>query len=70
MSDVWFVLERIRWCININSYFDLYTDSMSIPTSIKTYLSVIALLCINGVKPSNKNYGYSFRSFSKKLAFF
>ena len=42
---------------------------MSIPTSIKTYLSVIALLCINSVKPLNKNYGYSFRSFSKKLAF-
>lgn len=69
MSDVGFGLERIRWCINKNSYFDLYTDSMSIPSPIKAYLSAIALLCINGVKPSNKNSGYRFRSFSKKLAF-
>lgn len=70
MSDVGFGLERIRWSANSrNSYFDLYSDSKCILPSVKAYLSAIALLCVNDVAPSNKNSGYRFRLFSKKLAF-
>ena len=67
MSDVGFGLERIRWCVSENSYFDLYSDSSAISLPIKAYLSVLALLAVNDVKPSNKNYGYRARLFSKKL---
>lgn len=67
MSDVGFGLERIRWCISEKSYFDLYNDSLSISLNAKAYLSVLALLAVNDVKPSNKNYGYRARLFSKKL---
>jgi len=67
MSDVGFGLERIRWCLNNESYFNLYSDSSEIPIEIKAYLSVLALLIINDVKPSNKNSGYRARLFSKKL---
>lgn len=67
MSDVGFGLERIRWCLSNESYFNLYSDSKEIKTEVKAYLSVIALLTVNGVKPSNKNSGYRVRLFSKKL---
>ena len=67
MSDVGFGLEKIRWLINGGSYFDLYSDSSKIDSYIKAYLSVIALLRVNDIKPSNKNYGYRARLFSKKL---
>ena len=67
MSDVGFGLERIRWCINNESYFNLYSDSKEISPEIKAYLSVIALLMVNDVKPSNRNSGYRIRLFSKKL---
>jgi len=67
MSDVGFGLERIRWCVSQKSYFDLYSDSSLLSSSIKAYLSVLALLSVNNVKPSNKNSGYRFRMFSKKL---
>lgn len=67
MSDVGFGLERIRWCLNNKSYFDLYSNSTKITPEIKAFLSVIALLAVNNVKPSNKNAGYRARLFSKKL---
>lgn len=67
MSDIGFGLERLRWCLNGKSYFDLYSDSEEILPEIKAYLSVLALLMVNDVKPSNKNSGYRFRLFSKKL---
>ncbi len=69
ISDVGFGLERIRWCVNKSSYFDLYSDSSAISPPIKAYLSALALLCVNDIKPSNKNAGYRYRMFSKKLAF-
>lgn len=67
MSDVGFGLERIRWCISEKSYFDLYSDSSSLSSAVKAYISVLALLTVNDVKPSNKNSGYRSRLFSKKL---
>ena len=68
MSDVGFGLERIRWCVNHGSYYDLYSDSSSLSPMVKAYLSVLSLLAVNSVKPSNKNSGYRARQFSKKLA--
>lgn len=68
MSDVGFGLERIRWCISGKSYFDLYSDSSLLSPEVKANLSVVALMAVNGVKPSNKNCGYRARMFSKRLA--
>lgn len=67
MSDLGFGLERLRWVSNDKSYFDLYSDAKKIDVNIKAYLSVIALLAVNNVKPSNKNSGYRARLFSKRL---
>ena len=67
MSDVGFGLERIRWCLGNNSYFDLYEDSSKLKAEVKAYISVLALLAVNDVLPSNKNSGYRARAFSKKL---
>lgn len=67
MSDVGFGLERIRWSVNGQSYFDLYSSSSHIAPEIKACLSVLALLLVNDVTPSNKNSGYRARMFSKKL---
>ena len=67
MSDVGFGLERIRWLVNNGSYFDLYSDSSKIASYVKAYISVIALLRVNNINPSNKSYGYRARLFSKKL---
>ena len=67
MSDIGFGLERIRWCVNGNSYFVLYSNNIKLSAPIKAYLSAIALLTVNGIKPSNRNSGYRVRLFSKKL---
>lgn len=67
MSNLGFGLERLRWLVSGNSYYDLYSNSQELDSKIKAYLSVIALLAINNVKPSNKNSGYRSRMFSKKL---
>ena len=69
MSDLGFGLERVRWCLNPKqSYYDLYTDSSSMSPEVKASLSVLALLAVNDIRPSNKNTGYRARLFSKKLA--
>ena len=67
MSDLGFGLERLRWIINGNSYYDLYSNSQELDSNLKAYLSVLALLTVNDIKPSNKNSGYRSRMFSKKL---
>lgn len=67
MSDVGFGLERIRWCLNNKSYFDVYSESNKLTPEIKAYLSAIALLTVNDILPGNKNTGYRSRQFSKKL---
>ena len=67
MSDLGFGLERLRWLINGNSYYNIYSDSQNLNVELKAYLSVISLLAVNNVKPSNKNTGYRARKFSKEL---
>lgn len=67
MSDLGFGLERLRWKTGVNSYYDLYSDSKELESELKAYLSVLALLAVNNIKPSNKNSGYRARMFSKKL---
>ena len=68
MTDVGFGLERIRWCLGNNSYFDLFSNSEKLKADVKAYLSALALLEVNNIKPSNKNVGYRARLFSKKMA--
>lgn len=67
MSDLGFGLERLRWKINNKSYYDLYNSFDNVNLKVKAYLSALALLAVNDVKPSNKNAGYRVRLFSKKL---
>lgn len=67
MCDLGFGIERIRWKINKKSYYDLHSDSSRLPYQVKAYLSAIALLAVNDIKPSNKSVGYRARLFSKKL---
>lgn len=67
MSDLGFGLERLRWCVNNDSYFNLYSDKTDLCDEVKVYLSALALLAVNDVYPSNKNTGYRTRMFSKKL---
>ena len=68
MTDIGFGLERLRWTINKDkSYFDIFSDSKSIQPEVKALISVLVLLNVNNIKPSNKNTGYRFRLFSKKL---
>ena len=68
MCDLGFGIERLRWCINNNSYFNLYSDSSELSSRSKALISAISLLFVCNVAPSNKNSGYRFRLFSKKLA--
>lgn len=68
MSDIGFGLERLRWTINKDkSYFDIFSDSKCFHPEVKALISVLALLNVNNIIPSNKNTGYRFRLFSKKL---
>lgn len=67
ISDLGFGLERLRWKTNNKSYYDLYNTFEDIDLKVKAYLSALALLAVNDVKPSNKNAGYRVRLFSKKL---
>lgn len=67
MSDLGFGLERLRWKIVNKSYYDLYNCFDNVDLKVKAYLSALALLSVNDVKPSNKNAGYRVRLFSKKL---
>jgi len=53
MSDLGFGLERLRWKTTNKSYYDLYSDSSNLNTKLKAYLSALALLAVNNVKPSN-----------------
>lgn len=67
-SDIGFGLERVKWCVNPdNGYYDINDSSEDIDPQVKAFLSVIALLVVNGVKPTNKNSGYRLRLFCKKM---
>lgn len=70
MCDLGFGLERLRWKVSNKSYYELYSNSEQLSVKTKAYLSVLALLAVNEVKPSNKNTGYRARLFSKKLVSF
>lgn len=65
--DVGFGYERLKWLINSGSFFDLECDSSILKPEVKAYISSMMLLLLNGVKPSNKSFGYRFRLLSKKL---
>ena len=68
MCDLGFGIERLRWCVNNNSYYDLYSDTKELLPREKALISALSLLLICNVKPSWKNSGYRARLFSKKLS--
>lgn len=68
MCDLGFGIERLRWCVHNDSYFNLYSDSKNLLSREKALISAISLLSVCNVKPSNRNSGYRARLFSKKLA--
>ena len=68
MCDLGFGIERLRWCISSDSYYNLYSDSKELLAREKALISAISLLAVCNVKPSHKNSGYRARLFSKELA--
>lgn len=68
MCDLGFGIERLRWCVNNASYYDLFSDSKLLLPREKALISALSLLSVCNVKPSWKNSGYRARLFSKKLA--
>ena len=68
MCDLGFGIERLRWCVNNTSYYDLYSDSKVLLPREKALISALSLLLVCNVKPSWKNSGYRARLFSKQLA--
>lgn len=58
VSDIGFGLERLN-------YSTFKKDEIN--SSLNDYLRTISLLALSGVEPGNKNHGYRFRMFSKKI---
>lgn len=70
LSDIGFGLERVKWIMQGGSYFDVLGNGRvsNIIDNTSTVCShTLALLAGSGLKPSNKEQGYRFRLFSKKL---
>lgn len=70
LSDIGFGLERVKWILQGGSYFDVLGDgrvSKKISGEIAACSHTLSLLAGEGLKPSNKEQGYRFRLFSKKL---
>lgn len=70
LSDIGFGLERVKWILQGGSYFDVLGNgrvSKSVTGEIAVCSHTLALLAGEGLKPSNKEQGYRFRLFSKKL---
>ncbi len=70
LSDIGFGLERIKWIMQGGSYFDVLgngrvSDNIDRVSAVCTH--TLSLLAGEGLKPSNKEQGYRFRLFSKKL---
>ena len=69
-SDIGFGLERIRWILQGGTYANTFTENShnKKETSIgDVCLHSLTLLSGSGLKPSNKEHGYRFRLFSKRL---
>lgn len=70
LSDIGFGLERVKWIMQGGSYFDVLGNgriSDNIDGVSAVYSHTLSLLAGEGLKPSNKEQGYRFRLFSKKL---
>lgn len=68
-SDIGFGLERIKWVLRGGSYFDNFTSGPKDEISLSTlaFANTLSLLSGSDLKPSNKEYGYRFRLFSKRF---
>lgn len=70
LSDIGFGLERIKWIMQGGSYFDVLGNGRianNIDGTSAVCSHTLSLLAGEGLKPSNKEQGYRFRLFSKKL---
>lgn len=68
-SDIGFGLERIKWVLRGGSYFDNFTSRPKSEISLPAlaFANTLTLLSGSDLKPSNKEYGYRFRLFSKRF---
>ncbi len=70
LSDIGFGLERIKWILQGGSYSDVLGEgriSKDLDPITVACSHTLSLLAGEGLKPSNKEHGYRFRLFSKKL---
>ena len=70
VSDFGFGLERLTWILRKGSYFDAIgplTESLNGDNKVQEIVKTVALLASSGLTPSNKDKGYRFRLFTKKL---
>ena len=70
LSDIGFGLERVKWIMQGGSYFDVLGNGRVVNNidGVSAVCShTLSLLAGEGLKPSNKEQGYRFRLFSKKL---
>lgn len=71
LSDIGFGVERLKWILQGGSYFAgfgerdklLMAENLHVINSAQT----LTLLAGSGLKPANKEHGYRFRLFSKRL---
>jgi len=71
ISDFGFGLERINWIMTKGSYFDSVgplTESLKGNGLVQEMAKTATLLASSGLEPSNKDKGYRYRSFAKKIA--
>jgi len=65
-SDIGFGIERLKWSLGNDNYFDYKYDN-SLRPKVFDYCKTLALLSGSNLEPSNNNQGYRFRQFSKRL---
>lgn len=70
ISDFGFGLERLVWILHKGSYFDSVgplSESLRGNNNIQELTKTLTLLAASGLEPSNRDKGYRFRLFTKKL---
>ncbi|TSC89443.1 MAG: hypothetical protein G01um10145_600 [Microgenomates group bacterium Gr01-1014_5] len=70
ISDFGFGLERLAWILRKGSYFDgvgPLSESLKGNSVLQELIKTLTLLSSYGLEPSNKDRGYRFRLFAKKL---
>lgn len=71
VSDFGFGLERLSWILRKDSYFDSIgplKESLKKNFNNQEIIKTLTLMASSGLEPSNKDKGYRYRSFTKRLA--